>query len=199
MSPWWWLRGLFLLRHPALVKELSSLLAERSLLDSVRACYSGVVIDRDVLIQGWPDGKLEMERGVRIEKGTMLCLGDAKNGYGALSISEGTWVGQYNNFRLAGNSHIHVGRDCLISQFCSIVAANHSIKRNAHIKDQGTEAKNGAVVIGDDVWLGAGSTILPGITVGNGAIVAANSVVSRDIPEYEIWGGTPAIKIGERT
>ena len=197
MSPLWWLRGLFLLRHPVLVKELTSLLAER-LLDSIRACYSGAVIDRDVLIQGWPDGMLKMGSGVRIEKGTMLCLGDAHNGYGSLSIAEGTWVGQYNNFRLAGSSQIRVGRDCLVSQFCSIVAANHSIKRNARIKDQGIDAKNGSVVIGDDVWLGAGSTILPGVTVGNGAIVGANSVVSKDIPEYEIWAGMPAVKLGER-
>ncbi|MBI1284711.1 MAG: acyltransferase [Thiobacillus sp.] len=198
MSPMWWLRGIFLLRQPALVRELGSLLAERVFLDSVRACYSGVLIDRDVLIQGWPEGGLEMKKGVRIEKGTMLCLGDAKNGYGSLSIAEGTWIGQYNNFRLAGNSQIRVGRDCMISQFCSIVAANHATKRNARIKDQGIDAKSGAVIIGDDVWLGAGSTILPGVSVGNGTIVAANSVVSRNIPEFEIWGGTPAVRIGER-
>ena len=48
------------------------------------------------------------------------------------------------------------------------------------------------IVIGDDVWIGSRSLIMKGVHIGNGAIVAAGSVVTRDVPPYEIWGGNPA-------
>ena len=48
------------------------------------------------------------------------------------------------------------------------------------------------IVIGNDVWIGSRSLIMKGIHIGSGAIVAAGSVVTKDIPPYEIWGGNPA-------
>jgi acetyltransferase-like isoleucine patch superfamily enzyme len=54
-------------------------------------------------------------------------------------------------------------------------------------------------VIGDDVWLGAGAVITPGVRIGTGAVIGANCVVTHDVPEYEIWGGVPARRIGSRT
>lgn len=48
------------------------------------------------------------------------------------------------------------------------------------------------IVIGDDVWIGSRSLIMKGVHIGNGAIIAAGSVVTRDVPPYEIWGGNPA-------
>ena len=65
------------------------------------------------------------------------------------------------------------------------------------IRDQGYELE--AVVIGNDVWIGGGSFILKGVTIGDGAIVAANSVVNNDVAPYSIVGGTPARRIGSRT
>ena len=48
------------------------------------------------------------------------------------------------------------------------------------------------VRIGDDAWLGANVTVLPGVTIGNGAVVAAGAVVSRDVEENTVVGGVPA-------
>ena len=48
------------------------------------------------------------------------------------------------------------------------------------------------IVIGDDVWIGSRSLIMKGVHIGNGAIIAAGSVVTKDVPAYEIWGGNPA-------
>lgn len=53
-------------------------------------------------------------------------------------------------------------------------------------------------VIEDDVWVGNGAMILAGVRIGRGAIIAARAVVTKDVPPYEIWGGVPAKKIGER-
>lgn len=54
------------------------------------------------------------------------------------------------------------------------------------------------VVIGNDVWIGFGATLLGGITVGDGAIIASNAFVNKDVPPYAIVGGTPAKVIGKR-
>lgn len=54
------------------------------------------------------------------------------------------------------------------------------------------------IVIGEDVWIAAGAVVLKGTTIGRGAVVAANAVVTRDVADYEIVGGVPAKRIGER-
>ncbi|MEP1334551.1 MAG: DapH/DapD/GlmU-related protein [Lentilitoribacter sp.] len=59
--------------------------------------------------------------------------------------------------------------------------------------------KTAPIVIEDDVWLGARVTVLPGISIAQGAIIAAGSVVTKPVPAYEIWGGVPARKLGQRT
>lgn len=56
----------------------------------------------------------------------------------------------------------------------------------------GHPATDGSVEIGNDVWIGSGATILSGLTVGDGAVIAANSTVTKSIGPYEIWGGNPA-------
>lgn len=56
----------------------------------------------------------------------------------------------------------------------------------------------GDVVIGNDVWLGHSCMILSGVTIGNGAVIAAGSVVLKDVGPYEIWGGNPAQFIKKR-
>ena len=55
-----------------------------------------------------------------------------------------------------------------------------------------------AVVVGDDVWLGYAATILSGVEIGRGAIIAAGSVVKSDVLAYSIVGGNPAVEIGKR-
>ena len=50
----------------------------------------------------------------------------------------------------------------------------------------------GPVIIGKDVWIGDKATILPGVTIGEGAVIAANSVVTKDVPAYSVVAGNPA-------
>ena len=56
-------------------------------------------------------------------------------------------------------------------------------------------SKKGKITIGKDAWIGAGAVILPDVQVGEGAVVGANSVVTRDVPPYTVVGGIPAKKI----
>lgn len=56
----------------------------------------------------------------------------------------------------------------------------------------------GDTTIGNDVWIGYGATIMPGVTIGDGAIIATKSVVTKDVPPYSIVGGNPAKEIRRR-
>ncbi len=56
----------------------------------------------------------------------------------------------------------------------------------------------GNTIIGNDVWMGYGATIMPGVTIGDGAIIATKSVITKDVAPYTIAGGNPAIEIKKR-
>lgn len=62
----------------------------------------------------------------------------------------------------------------------------------------GQPATKGDVIIGNDVWLGRGATILSGVTIGDGAVIASEAVVTKDVGDYEIWGGNPARLLKKR-
>jgi len=91
---------------------------------------------------------------------------------------------------------IEIGDDCLIAPFVYIVDSNHQIEKGININIQPNITDS--IKIGNDVWIASNVTILKGVFIDNGAVIAANSVVNSNIPANEIWGGTPAKKIGER-
>ena len=191
------LRGIWLMRFPDVVQSLGQDRQRRGALDQLRGLADELRICDSVHLFGYRPDLLTLGRGVQLREGTILAFGDESNGYGNISIGERTWIGQYNNLR-AGGGDIRIGRNCLVSQFCSIVASNHGHARDRPIRLQRNDSRRVGVKIGDDVWLGSGCAVMPGVTLGNGAIVGANAVVTRDVPANEIWGGVPAGKIGER-
>ena len=192
------LRGVWLLRNPELVRALGDWRQSIELLNAIKKSCPGAILHQEVVVQGWPQGKLILAKDVQVEKGSVLALGDDFNGYGTLEVGEGTWIGQYNNFRLSGGTHISIGEGCLVSQFCTLVATNHRVDRSTPIQQSPCDLDKANIEIGDDVWIGAGAAIMPSVNIGKGAVVGANSVVTRSVPEYEIWAGAPACKIGER-
>jgi acetyltransferase-like isoleucine patch superfamily enzyme len=113
-------------------------------------------------------------------------------------------IGQrvFCNGRIIAATKIEIGNDVMISWGVTIVDHNsHSIAfshraqdvinwRNGH-KDW-TQVKVAPVKIGDKVWIGLNALILKGVTIGEGAIVGAGAVVTRDVPAWTIVGGNPA-------
>jgi maltose O-acetyltransferase len=87
---------------------------------------------------------------------------------------------------------ITIGSDVSIGPEAAILTLGHD-PRSAQFADRG-----GPVLIGDRAWIGYRAIVLPGITIGEGAVVGAGSVVSRDVPPYAIVAGNPARVIGER-
>jgi acetyltransferase-like isoleucine patch superfamily enzyme len=110
-------------------------------------------------------------------------------------ISDNVWIGQNCFLHSAGG--IFIGSEVGIGPKVSIITSQHRPTKK-EIPVLLSELEFGTVVIGNGSDIGVNSTILPGVTIGEGSIIAAGAVVNKDVPPFEIWGGVPAKKIGER-
>lgn len=91
---------------------------------------------------------------------------------------------------------MQIGDNCLIGEYVSIRDANHGTSPGLPMKSQPHTVA--PIRIGDDVWVGRGSVILKGVSIGDGAVIGANSVVVRDCPPREIHAGAPACRLKDR-
>jgi len=105
-----------------------------------------------------------------------------------VSIGRGTVI--------AAKKSIRIGKFTQIGPYCQINDQDHSVARGELIMNQ--RAVIEPVVIGQDCWFGSGVRITKGVTIGDGVVLGAGSVVTRDIPAYQIWAGAPARFIKER-
>lgn len=94
--------------------------------------------------------------------------------------------------------NVHIGAYSMIANNVSIIGDDHFYKKTGiPIIFSGRETIK-KTIIGKDCWIGAHSIIMTGVRIGDGTIVAAGSVVTKDIPEFCIYGGVPAKKIKDR-
>lgn len=101
------------------------------------------------------------------------------------------------NLFIQASGTVTIGDDVLIGPNVSILSENHRFDRvDVPINQQGYDRK--PISVGNDVWLGAGCIILAGVSIGDGAIVAAGAVVTRDVEPYWIVAGVPAKPIRVR-
>ncbi|MCD6461281.1 MAG: acyltransferase [Thermoplasmata archaeon] len=112
-----------------------------------------------------------------------MCYGDN------VTLNMFTWI------NAAGG--VEIGNNVLIGPRVIIHSANHRFAdRETPIRYQGHEYRR--VVIEDDVWIGGGAIILPGVRIGKGAVVGAGAVVTKDVPPFSVVAGVPARVIKER-
>lgn len=112
-----------------------------------------------------------------------------------IRAGENVFIGRGTLFDIAGE--VMIGDGTLIAPGCFITDHNHGINADSLIWQQPCVQKG--VRIGADVWLGAKVIVLPGVTIGDGAVVAAGAVVTRDVEPMSIVAGVPARPIGTRT
>lgn len=93
---------------------------------------------------------------------------------------------------------VSIGRYSMLAPRVAIVGADHVIDVVGTPMQFSGRPPQSRTVIEDDVWVGASAIIMRGVTIGEGAVVAAGAVVTKDVPSYEIWAGVPARRIAAR-
>ena len=140
---------------------------------------------------GTKRGTIEVGESCRIETGVEL------NAWGgSIHVGKHVFIGPYSV--IYGHGGVSIGDHALISMHCRILSSEHALAPRARIIRSEPDTLL-PTRIGEDVWLGAGVSILGGTTIGKGAVVGAGAVVTRDVPEYAVVAGVPAKVVRFRT
>lgn len=97
-----------------------------------------------------------------------------------------------------GGSGVEIGDNVMIGPHVMIAAGNHDYKQTGKPMRMAGNLSKGPIVIEDDVWLGANVSVTDGVKIGRGAVIGANSVVTKNIPAYSVAFGVPAKVIFSR-
>lgn len=167
-----------------------------NLIRSLRTCFCTFLaghlltsVGRDTVFEGVVDvpllNRVAIGEQCLISAGLSLVV----TATGGITIGNRVYIGK--NCILASDIGITIGDNTMFAEYVSIIDADHGIEKNGvPIRDQ--ELKPKPVTIGSDVWIGRGCAVLKGISIGEGAVIGANSVVTSDIPPYAIACGAPA-------
>ena len=125
---------------------------------------------------------------IRIMKQTSFAKRNIAMGY---NVQFGPYCNISTDVRF-GSNILLAGRVCIIGR------KDHSYDSPGVLIWNGARKDDELTIIEDDVWIGHNSTVISGVTIGRGSVVAAGSIVNKSIPSCEIWGGVPAKKIKDR-
>ncbi len=150
----------------------------------LRNCQTGKM----VTVRGWPqivaNGKIKIGNNVKIWSNlgtTQISAGDNA----IIEIGDGTFIN--TSTIISARKHIKIGRNCQIAN--QVILMDDDFHG---LTDRSKSPDPEPIVLGDNVWLATRSTILKGVHIGEGAVVAAGAVVTRDVPPYTLVGGVPA-------
>ncbi len=137
----------------------------------------------------WRRQRLLCRRGARVTGNAFIAKGAQIGRADLVEIGEGAIVGRAHLYALA---RLVVGRHVIINDDVFICTASHDIDDPEYL------LVVAPIRIGDYAWIATRSTILPGVTVGRGAIIGASAVVAKDVPDMAIVVGNPARVVGHR-
>lgn len=165
---------------------------------------SNVVLEGRIIILGAP--MIDIRKGSKLTLGNGVILTSRNRGY-HLNIAApvklfadrpGAEIIIGAETRIAGScihawQSVTIGKRCLIAGNCQIVDCNGHDLSFPNVENRlHTEGASAPVFIEDDVWIGANSVVLPGVRIGRGAVIGANSVVSANVPPMVVARGNPA-------
>lgn len=113
----------------------------------------------------------------------------------SIVIDDQVFIGSNCEFNISKG--IRIGRYSNVASGCKFIDHDHGTRLGTRIGPQPSVCES--IRLGEDVWLGCNVIVLKGVRIGNGAVVAAGAVVTKSIPDNEIWAGVPAKRISERT
>ena len=138
--------------------------------------------------------KIVIEEGVVIDSFVRI---KPVGGVGDVVIGANTHINS-GAVIFSGNG-IQIGENVLISPGCVLAPVNHQYRaKDKTIIDQRFMPSKGGITIGDDVWIGANSTLLDGTVIGRGVVIGANSLIKGEFVEYCVYAGNPLRLIGRR-
>lgn len=111
-------------------------------------------------------------------------------GDGRIELGANSYVGELSTLQAARGQAIRIGRGCTISH--NVRMYTSTANADFDPRQGPPPSREAPVTIGDGVWIGANVFVSPGVRIGDNAVVGANSVVTRDVPSGQIWGGVPA-------
>lgn len=179
---------------PYLRRRFLALMSPKGYLSTSATIYHGdlrlgkhIFIDERVLIfQDDEGGPVELGDRVSIYRDTIL-----QNGKGG-SISIGAHSFVHTHCLLSAYlAPIHIGCRVMIAANCVFYPYNHGFAPDKDIRDQPLESQGG-IIIEDNAWIGTGVIVLDGVRIGKGAVVGAGSIVTKDVPDGAVVGGSPA-------
>jgi acetyltransferase-like isoleucine patch superfamily enzyme len=129
--------------------------------------------------------------GLRIDRRAILYQWRDLRGAEGIEIGPETVVGHWAT--LDGRRGLRIGRGVNLSSEAALWTLQHDPD------DRGFGVRGGPIVVEDHAWISFRATVLPGVRIGRGAVIAAGAVVTRDVEDYAIVGGIPAKRIGTRS
>jgi acetyltransferase-like isoleucine patch superfamily enzyme len=155
-----------------------------------RSCYVGPGVSLG------PDNVASLNGTVEVAGSCELNQGLELNPFGgSIRIARRVWLGPY--VVIYGHGGVEISEQTLISMHCTILSSNHAVPAIGQLI-RNTADELLPTKIGRDVWLGANAVILGGVTIGDGAVVAAGSVVTKDVEPGAVVAGVPARLIRKR-
>ena len=168
---------------------------------------SNIEIKGGLIINGRP--LIDIRKGSILHIGENVTLNSMNRGYHInmhspvklLADRPGAQILIGDNSRVHGTcvhayQSIKIGCNCLIAANCQIFDGSGHDLSFPDVEDRiNTRGASKPIVIEDNVWIGANSIVLPGVTIGQGSVISANSVVTKDVPPMVVAGGNPAMII----
>ena len=152
---------------------------------------SGAMIRADAELRATGNAKIILEENVVIDRGVRIVATNEST----VRICRGAKIGTHSVLN-AGDS-IFIGEKSLVSGFVYLQTSMHRHAIGKDIQDQGYS--HAPVSIGKDSWIGAHATLLPGVTVGDGAIIGSTAVVTKNVESESVVAGVPAKRLKARS
>ncbi len=149
-----------------------------------RSCYVGPGVSLGLDTALHVEGQIEIAAKCELNQGVEL------NPWGgSIRLARRVWLGPY--VVIYGHGGVEIGESTLVAMHCTVLSSNHAIPAmGTLIRDVADDLR--PTKLGRDVWIGANAVILGGVTIGDGAVVAAGAVVTNNVEAGAVVAGVPA-------
>ncbi len=172
-----------------LKKRITTVFFAIRYLPFVKLSIANNTVEGDVIVKPFFIKGSAKNLQIILKRNVLLKHSSVIQGSGTLVIDDNSYISSY--CVIGVNERITIGKNVMIADAVSLRDTSHNFSRtDIPMKNQGFSTA--PITIEDDVWIGHGCVVTKGVTIGKGAIIASNAVVTKDVPPLAIMGGIPA-------